>query len=182
VQQRACVLGEIQAGEVVLSHFGNVVDCWWGNISGEFPMVQHDAYVIMPNHLHFLIFVDEKSSNLNKSIANGKRFLAYEIIRRLNKSGHEELLQQLAEGVSHKEAIKGKLHRVFQPSFDSKPCYSEDFLQQKLDYIHRNPVSGKWNLADDFMDYPHSSALFYEKEEQRFHPVTHFENVDCGWE
>ncbi|MBX2962139.1 MAG: hypothetical protein KF687_06470 [Cyclobacteriaceae bacterium] len=33
---------------------------------------------------------------------------------------------------------------------------------QKLDYMHRNPVSGKWKLADDFTKYPHSSAGYYE--------------------
>jgi len=33
---------------------------------------------------------------------------------------------------------------------------------KKLDYIHFNPVSGKWNLAKDDMDYHFSSARFYE--------------------
>ena len=36
-----------------------------------------------------------------------------------------------------------------------------DFLYQKLDYIHHNPVSGKWNLCNEFTDYAHSSAAFY---------------------
>jgi hypothetical protein len=39
---------------------------------------------------------------------------------------------------------------------------TDKFLQQKLDYIHHNPISGKWNLADTFIDYKHSSAGFYE--------------------
>ena len=28
-------------------------------------------------------------------------------------------------------------------------------------YIHHNPVIGKWNLCNEFTDYPHSSAAFY---------------------
>jgi hypothetical protein len=32
----------------------------------------------------------------------------------------------------------------------------------KIDYIHFNPVSGKWNLAKDYLDYYYSSAGFYE--------------------
>ena len=33
---------------------------------------------------------------------------------------------------------------------------------QKINYIHHNPVNGKWNLAKDFVSYEHSSASFYE--------------------
>ncbi len=36
-------------------------------------------------------------------------------------------------------------------SFDAKPIFSEKFLLQKLNYIHYNPVKGKWRLAKDFI-------------------------------
>src|SRR5690554_3979475 len=41
------------------------------------------GFVIMPNHLHFVVFADEKSSSLNRAVGNTKRFLAYEIVQRL---------------------------------------------------------------------------------------------------
>ncbi|HEY8688772.1 MAG TPA: hypothetical protein VIM07_06010 [Chitinophagaceae bacterium] len=31
-----------------------------------------------------------------------------------------------------------------------------------MNYIHYNPVKGKWNLAKHFVSYEHSSASFYE--------------------
>jgi putative transposase len=34
--------------------------------------------------------------------------------------------------------------------------------KQKLDYIHFNPVSGKWALAKDDLSCHYSSARFYE--------------------
>jgi hypothetical protein len=43
-------------------------------------------------------------------------------------------------------------------------CYGEKMIEQKLDYIHHNPVSGKWCLVNDFCDYPHPSASFYESD------------------
>jgi len=46
--------------------------------------------------------------------------------------------------------------------FDAKACYSLEMIEQKIDYIHHNPVSGKWNLVNDWTEYPHSSAGFYE--------------------
>ena len=63
--------------------------------------------------------------------------------------------------VSCKKEIKilGQLRKAFEPSFDAKPIYTEKFLYQKLDYIHHNPVKGKWNLCGDFTTYLHSSAI-----------------------
>ncbi|MDQ6609556.1 MAG: hypothetical protein M3Y85_07025 [Bacteroidota bacterium] len=45
------------------------------------------GYVIMPNHLHALISIPSSFKNLNAVISNGKRFLAYEIIKRRSAGG-----------------------------------------------------------------------------------------------
>jgi hypothetical protein len=36
----------------------------------------------------------------------------------------------------------------------------------KLEYIHRNPCQVRWNLVDDFTTYKHSSAAFYDCEQE----------------
>ncbi|MDB5018334.1 MAG: hypothetical protein JWQ84_3166 [Mucilaginibacter sp.] len=74
------------------------------------------------------------------------------------------MLQRLSEDCSDKERLNGQKHKVFEPSFDAKPIYTLSFLHQKVDYIHHNPVSGKWNLCGEFTDYLHSSAAFYHDE------------------
>ena len=120
------------------------------------------AYVIMPNHLHVILYFREAGFSLNKIISNGKRFIAYEIIKRIQKKGAMQLLQKLSDELTEREKRKGQKHKVFTDSFDAKPIYSEKFFLQKLNYIHNNPVKGKWNLAKDFSEYEHSSASFYE--------------------
>jgi putative transposase len=120
------------------------------------------GYVIMPNHVHVMLYFPEMKKPLNTVIANGKRFMAYEIIKRLEASNERELLQRMAAGVKDNEKKKGQLHKVFEDSFDAKKCISKEFIDQKLDYMHHNPVSGKWMLANDFLSYVHSSASFYE--------------------
>jgi hypothetical protein len=37
-----------------------------------------------------------------------------------------------------------------------------DFLGQKMEYIHQNPVAKDWKLAKHRADYPYSSAGFYD--------------------
>ena len=46
------------------------------------------GYVIMPNHLHMLLYVSSKFSGLKKIMANGKRGRAYEIVARLGKMNY----------------------------------------------------------------------------------------------
>jgi putative transposase len=37
-----------------------------------------------------------------------------------------------------------------------------------MDYIHNNPLSKKWTLADEPKNYPYSSAKFYETGEKNY--------------
>jgi REP element-mobilizing transposase RayT len=136
------------------------------------------GFVIMPNHLHLLIYFNDPTSNINTVLANGKRFLAYEIVKRLNVLGRVDILTYLSEQVSEEERKRKKKHRVFQPSSDIKPCYTSQFILQKLEYIHKNPVTGKWNLANSFVEYPHSSAAFYELNiHYPYVAITHYMDV-----
>ena len=120
------------------------------------------AYVIMP----------EQNFNLNTIIANGKRFIAYEIVNRLEASENKEMLFHLESLVTLREKKKGQIHKVFKDSFDAKPVFSQKFLIQKINYVHYNPVSGKWQLAKNFVEYEHSSASFYEIQSvKHFRPI-----------
>jgi REP element-mobilizing transposase RayT len=102
------------------------------------------GYVIMPNHLHALIgFRHTGNKSINTVIGNGKRFMAYDLIKRLKDRKEDNMLTELASYVNKIERKRGKLHDVFEPSFDWKECYTDDFIEQKLKYIHENPCRGK---------------------------------------
>jgi REP element-mobilizing transposase RayT len=134
------------------------------------------GYVIMPNHLHLVVYVNSKNKSLNRTIAESKRFLAYEIVKRLCTSKNDTLIQILKEGVQINERAKGKKHQVFRLSFDAKEI-SEDEVGKALDYIHHNPVKGKWNLVDDFTIFTYSSAGFYENGTTSFYKINDFRNT-----
>jgi len=103
--------------------------------------------------------------------------MAYGLVKRLKKKERLDILAQLSAGVQPREVEKGKLHQVFRLSFDARLCQDEPMLEQKLDYLHRNPVNGKWNLVDDYTNYAHSSAAYYEcGQENRY--LTHYKDVN----
>ncbi|HRE12079.1 MAG TPA: hypothetical protein PK850_04830 [Ignavibacteria bacterium] len=45
-------------------------------------------------------------------------------------------------------------------------------------YIHANPIRGKWNLCKEFTDYKYSSAAFYYNESEDWDFLTHY--ADAG--
>jgi REP element-mobilizing transposase RayT len=145
---------------------------WFNSLKDEGHHVT--GYVIMPNHLHALVAFSKQTENINRIIGNGKRFMAYDIIDKLKAQRHNDILEQLSLAVHSSDKARGKLHEVFTASFDIKECFTKKFIIQKLNYIHNNPCSGKWNLADCSENHMHSSARFYSNGIQGLYHVRHF--------
>jgi hypothetical protein len=74
--------------------------------------------------------------------------------------------------------MKGKLYEIWEDSFDWKECNGDKFIVQKLDYMHNNPCAGKWQLAINAIEYPHSSAKFYLTGEQGLYAVLNFRELN----
>ena len=110
------------------------------------------AFVVMPNHVHFIW----RQNNLNGKETPQGSFLKY--------TGHEFLKKLKLEGVSKMYEVNAanNKHEIWQRDSLSVEIYSREVAQQKLEYIHFNPVSGIWKLAKDDLDYFYSSARFYE--------------------
>jgi REP element-mobilizing transposase RayT len=132
------------------------------------------GFVIMPNHLHALIAFHGREKSVHQRIGTMKRFLAYEIVSRLENARDTGTLATLANAVNNTDKKKGKIHQVFEPSFDCKECWSEYIIRQKLDYMHRNPNNGRWSLSVSLDAYLHSSAKYYLCGEHAGYPVTNY--------
>jgi REP element-mobilizing transposase RayT len=132
------------------------------------------GYVIMPNHVHALIAFANTGKSINLRIGTLKRFLAYELVSRIKKVNRTDLMEVLGAGVNNTDGSRGKLHEVFEPSFDCKECIGEKMIIEKLDYIHANPCKGVWQLASSPADYLHSSASYYITNEQGKYSITNY--------
>jgi REP element-mobilizing transposase RayT len=129
------------------------------------------GYVIMPNHLHVLIDFSASPKSINAIVSNGKRFMAYELVKRLQKSGNDEMLKKLMQAVAASDKDRGKKHQVFERSFDCKLITTNHFFLEKLNYIHSNPCSGVWGLVENPVDYRYSSAKYYIGGMQSEYPI-----------
>jgi REP element-mobilizing transposase RayT len=136
-------------------NYCNLVYKWFDYVRDKYGN-EINAYVVMPNHIHLLIKISDRSKKLPILVMNAKRFLAYEIVQLLSAENKSELLE-FFEINSRKNAR----HKIFEDSYDSLIIQSLKFFLQKLNYIHNNPCQEKWKLAEDPESYKHSSAANY---------------------
>ena len=73
------------------------------------------GYVILPNHLHVLIGFIGPHSTINTIVSNGKRFLAYEITKRLKAQNNIPVLQKLTAAVTDSEEKEESSTRCLNP-------------------------------------------------------------------
>lgn len=125
-----------------------------GRILGHYALF---AFVIMPNHIHLLLRCLDKYSP-SDVVREYKKATANLVLRQLECEGNDELLWQLAESVRHSTR---KSYAIWREEYQAKNVYSAQYLRQKLDYIHNNPLQPHWHLADCPECFPWSSARFY---------------------
>ena len=135
------------------------------------------GYVIMPNHVHALMAFTNTGKSINTIVANGKRFMAYDLVKRLEETRKTLVLDEMQKAVNHTERKEGKRYRVFEPSFDWKECRTVTFMEQKPDYMHGNPCKGT-ALAKLPEEYLHSPASFYILHTQSQYAVTSFMELE----
>jgi REP element-mobilizing transposase RayT len=115
-------------------------------------MIKIYGFVIMPNHVHFIWQQLQKNG---KETPQGSflKYTAHEFLKIVKQNGTSKLYEVNAAN---------KKHQIWQRDSLSVEISNTTFAKQKLEYIHFNPVSGKWNLARDYIEYNYSSARFYE--------------------
>src|SRR5215203_484640 len=58
-----------------------------------------------------------------------------------------------------------------------RDLFNENFLLQKLNYIHNNPCQPKWELVAHPYDYLYSSAKYYYNRNDPFQLLKHYADI-----
>ena len=69
---------------------------------------------------------------------------------------------------------KERQYRIWQRDPLAILMNSKSKVEQKINYIHNNPIIEKWKLANSPEEYKWSSATFYENGFDEFRIITHF--------
>ncbi len=66
------------------------------------------GFVIMPNHVHAIIAFNNTGKTINTIISNGKRFITYDLIKRLKEKNNDLILDELNNALNNTERKEGK--------------------------------------------------------------------------
>ena len=127
--------------------------------------IQIYGFVIMPNHLHILW----ELLDMNGKEMPHASFFKYtsHVIQKDLKQHHSMLLERFRVN------SESRTYQFWQQDSLSIELISPVVIYQKLGYIHNNPCKGKWMLSDSPVDYPFSSAGFYESGKDKSGFLTH---------
>ncbi len=119
------------------------------------------GYVVMPEHVHLLISEPAKGtpSVILKAL---KQRVSRDLRRTKRRAPAGQLRFAFRQG-------DGDLPRFWQPRFYDFNVWSAKKIREKLDYMHRNPVTRK--LVEHPKDWPWSSWSFYAKGEAGLVPI-----------
>ena len=115
------------------------------------------GYVILENHLHYIA----QAPDLAAAVSSFKSFTARQIISYLERRNSSGILRQLRFAKrAHKQ---DRVYQLWQEGSHAELVCSERVMQEKLEYIHQNPV--KRGYVDRPEHWRYSSARDYAGEQ-----------------
>jgi len=133
IQERECLFGEVIDGEMHLNDAGRMIECWLGELTKKFPSVVLDDSIVMPNHLHGIIFLKSITQTPDRPTLGDtmdwfKTMTTNEYIRKVRHSGW-----------------RGFPGRLWQRDFHDHIIRDEEELKSIREYIRQNPVRWAWD-------------------------------------
>jgi len=129
------------------------------------------AYVIMSNHVHLIVSVDE-SFTVSGFIRDCKKHTSKMILDDIENSGVESRREWMLHQFKYYASTHARNDTYQLWEHDNHPIelISREFIRQRIDYIHQNPVVA--GLVYRAEDYIYSSASNYAGLDQII-------DVDC---
>jgi putative transposase len=137
-QNRVHLFGDVVDDEMVLNTLGCIVETCWDDLPNHYNNIQLDAFVVMPNHIHGIIFISDGDVGAGFKPAPTKRHGLTEIVRGL-KTFSARKINQLRDtpGIS-----------VWQRSFHDHIIRDPHGLDKIRAYIATNPA--RWHADSLF--------------------------------
>ena len=126
--------------------------------------LQVHGYVIMPHHFHGVC--SQIDGNLSGAIRDFKRHTSSLILRKLKEDSRISWLRAF-------EKAGGETPKFWDDSFHPMQIHKQQFFEQKLSYMHNNPLRA--GFVENPEDWKYSSAGFYYCQRESIVPITFLE-------
>ncbi len=127
-----------------------------------------NAFVIMSTHAHAILW-PEDGINLSDITRDFKRFTSRQVSKLAEQQNAQRFLSAFKDARKENRAQDVSTYQVWQEGSHPEAIFSEKFAQQKIDYIHMNPLrAGLVKTADE---WPYSSARAYILGKETYPPI-----------
>jgi len=158
---RECLFGEVVNKEMRLNKVGKIVEWEWLELSKRFSYIELDAYMVMPNHFHGILFFHENvgATRHGRSMSQPKeKPLQTMISEGIDGSPLPRGPQPASLGAILAQFKSRATKRIWKtPEFKETPIWQRNYyehiirnendLQNKTDYINANPLL--WDEDDE---------------------------------
>ena len=138
VQDHKKVFGEVVGEEMVLNKYGEIVEKYWININKVYSNVSIGSFIIMPNHLHGILIIDDLVVGEDIIFPNKYK------IKAINNRPHNQLANIIKwfKQITNKEIKKSWLLSFQrQKSFYDHIIRNENDMSRIIEYIELNPYA-----------------------------------------
>ena len=117
------------------------------------------AWCLMSNHIHMIISA-KQDNNVSDILRDFKKFTSKRIVKTIKKE-----LESRKDWMLYRFEFAGKFlkriknYKFWQDGNHAKQCVTNSFIEEKLSYIHNNPVRAM--IVSRPEDYLLSSAINY---------------------
>ena len=160
-KDRKYYFGEIIHRKMILSTMGKIVEQFWMEIPKHYPNIKLDEYVIMPDHIHGIIMIENAMPNvetpqwgvstgndMNNRMTNKKRNPHHRPEWKSNSLG--SIICQFKSIATKQIRETGFYDFAWQSRFHEHIIRDEIEFNQKRKYIINNPLKWVLNKKMDF--------------------------------
>ena len=121
------------------------------------------TWCLMSNHLHWIASAEDEFV-LSDIIRDFKKYTSKKIIKEIESNPKESRKKWMLSIFKNtiKTNPKNKYYKFWQDGNEAKELFSNYFIDQKINYIHNNPVVAE--IVKNPEDYLYSSAPNYADE------------------
>ena len=157
---RQCIFGKISDGRMILNDGGKIAQQCWMDIPEHFPHAELDEFVIMPNHIHGIIILNE-INNQTFVETNNYSSLQMQQIKSPSQSSQQKsifrspsktigsIVRGFKIGVTKWFRKQTDIYTVWQQNYYEHIIRNDDELNRIRQYIINNP--SKWTLDKNYV-------------------------------
>jgi putative transposase len=150
VRDHTCLFGEVKNDRLLPSPLGQVAEESWVEIPSHHRNVELDEYVVMPNHVHGIIILNDIKGDVNRHRRDVRLNVSTDVVRSTispPKGSLSVVVRTFKAAVTTWAKTNGHQEFKWQERFYDHILRDENDLRRIRRYIRENPL--RWQLDEE---------------------------------